>query len=407
MILNIVNKYFGEFFMTSKHSSKPNHSRHDRQRLVECYKRALHLRDHDRNYDYAHAMFAECVLHDPSNLMYVESLLENLRAKYPQSKTKYSALSSSRRPLTQAVRRNDWPNVLRLGIDLLKESPWDIATLRAVALACANLHYNEVELAYLKQALDANSKDIETNRHCAQSLARMGQFDQAIACWHRIEMIRPGNKEAIRMIGQLSEEKLKYPGGRPAPVSPAPQPAQSINIAIGGEKSDGEAEPILTPTQEIEQAIEAVSSPARNNTALPNVLPPSDRGLRTQESLMPSTTTSGVEAELNECSKHLYRVPLPTVSGGAITSLTENKHGNGQVRTGWLEAGFGLAILTLLLQLLPSLSLTIWNALDFRRWSQTTWIVASLMVIGALCLIHFIPSPSGPSYTRRKPIRHQ
>ncbi len=36
----------------------------------------------------------------------------------------------------------------------------------------------------------------------AESLARMGQFDQAIACWHRIEELDKGNDEARRKISR-------------------------------------------------------------------------------------------------------------------------------------------------------------------------------------------------------------
>jgi hypothetical protein len=91
------------------------------------------------------------------------------------------------------------------------------------------LHHNEVELVYLKQALEANPKDADVNRHCARSLARMGQFDQAIACWHRVEKIVPGDREVARMISELSEQKvwrgaeLREHAGKPKPQA-TPQP---------------------------------------------------------------------------------------------------------------------------------------------------------------------------------------
>jgi hypothetical protein len=78
-----------------------------------------------------------------------------------------------------------------------------------MAKACEALHYNEVELVYLKPALDAAPKDANVNRHCARSLARMGQFDQAIACWHRVDEITGKDREAAAMISQLAEERMR------------------------------------------------------------------------------------------------------------------------------------------------------------------------------------------------------
>ncbi len=94
-----------------------------------------------------------------------------------------------------------------MGLELLQANPWDVSALRALAQACKANHYNEVELRYLKNALDANPKDVEVNRHCAESLMRMGQFDQAIACWHRIEELDRGNDEARKKISELTLAK--------------------------------------------------------------------------------------------------------------------------------------------------------------------------------------------------------
>jgi tetratricopeptide (TPR) repeat protein len=41
----------------------------------------------------------------------------------------------------------------------------------------------------------------------------MGQFDQAIACWHRVEEVKPGDKEAGEEISRLTVEKAVHHGG--------------------------------------------------------------------------------------------------------------------------------------------------------------------------------------------------
>jgi hypothetical protein len=159
------------------------------------------------DHDYAHAMFAESA-RNSRNLAYVEGLLKNLRAKTAgQKRRRLHLTGSGGHQLKKALRHQQWPQVLRLGLDLVKDDPWNVTTLRAIAEACAALHYPNVELAYSKQALDANPKDIEVNRHCARSLARVGQFDQAIACWHRVETVRGMDDEAAGMISRLSERR--------------------------------------------------------------------------------------------------------------------------------------------------------------------------------------------------------
>ena len=118
----------------------------------------------------------------------------------------------------KAAAKKDWAEVLKHGPEQLKTNPWDVPTLRAMAYACEAHAYNEVELRYLKNALDANPKDVEVNRHCALSLARMGQFDQAIACWHRIAESKRDYAEAQERMRQLNAARdvLRDPGRRAA-----------------------------------------------------------------------------------------------------------------------------------------------------------------------------------------------
>ena len=194
-----------------------------RRRLQASYVRGKKVRSQNRDHDYAHALFRECVALDPGNLMFVDAMLENLQAKHRSEKCRLRSAVRGQRALKKALRKNQWSQVLRLGIELLQDDPWHVPTLRGMAEACAQLRFNEVELLYLKQALDAKPKDTAVNRHCALSLARMGQFDQAMACWHRIDGQRVrGDKEARRMISQLTVEKIRY-AGRPRGKGTPPQ----------------------------------------------------------------------------------------------------------------------------------------------------------------------------------------
>ena len=94
-------------------------------------------------------------MNDPNNVVFVEAMLTNLRAKFGNDKKKVPAHFApglgSGRGLKKAIASKDWQESLRLGIEQLKADPWHVPTLRSLAEVCAALHHNEVELVYLKQ----------------------------------------------------------------------------------------------------------------------------------------------------------------------------------------------------------------------------------------------------------------
>ena len=247
-----------------------------RRRLQQCYDHGKKLGQQEkRNHDYANTLFTECVTKDPSNLVYVEAFLENLQDKYKNNKRGGRTLGfggGKKNELKKAVAAKNWLEVLRIGPELLKTNPWDVTTLRGLAQACEAYRYNEVELRYLKNALDANPKDVEVNRHCAISLARMGQFDQSIACWHRIEELKPNDPDAAKMVADLSIEKQRMrsmgitapvamtsrrPGVTSAPASGGTSAAPSTGEEVESGTAPKKREVVLSPRQRLEQAVQA------------------------------------------------------------------------------------------------------------------------------------------------------
>jgi len=55
--------------------------------------------------------------------------------------------------------------------------------------------------------------NITVNRKAAEALTRLGQFDQAISCWRRVEQAKPGDEEASKAISKLSVERTIQKGG--------------------------------------------------------------------------------------------------------------------------------------------------------------------------------------------------
>lgn len=195
-----------------------------RRKIQRCYDHGCSLVEEGKqqgyDHDYVNTMFSECVVTDPGNVVYVEAFLDNLSNKFNNNKKGGRLGFNARSPIKKAVAKSQWADVLTKGPDILRQNPWDVQTLRWMAEACAAYHFNEVELLYLKNALDANPKAVDVNKHCATSLARMGQFEQAIACWHRIEELSKNNTEAPEMISKLSVERHRIASGLVEDASP-------------------------------------------------------------------------------------------------------------------------------------------------------------------------------------------
>lgn len=240
-----------------------------RKKLQQCYEHGTKLMQQEKyDFDYAHSILIECVKGDPGNSVYVEAFLQNLQKKYNHNKRGALLAFGGKGPFKKALAKHDWLEVLRLGPDVLKSNPWDVATLRGMAEACAAFDFHEVELRYLKNALTPHPNDPAVNKHCAQSLARIGQFDQAIVCWQRVDEALRGDDEAQRMISDLQIAKTKGHGGhlsgdaarRHAVARAAQAAAQAANTtesaepaAAAGQSRSREIK--LTPRQVLEQDI--------------------------------------------------------------------------------------------------------------------------------------------------------
>ena len=290
------------------------------------------------DHDYAHSMYAQCAIKDPSNLAYVEALLDNLNTKY-EGKKKKCRVRGNRTPFKKALGAEEWRTVLKLGPGLLKDNPWDIPTLRGMAQACAALHFNEVELRYLKNALDSRPKDVDVNRHCATSLARMGQLDQAIACWHRIEDV--AKSEALKMISDLTMAKSRQASGifgeeerassttsasgvhskspaRPAPPSPAPGRSPAPSATESSVSSAQATSPAIT-SEDLEQAIESRPDDLENYLLLAELHNEAGRFREAEQVLRRALPVSGGDLRIRERLEKARDPPFKVVRGPGRT----------------------------------------------------------------------------------------
>lgn len=367
-------------------------SKSSNTRLENCYQRGLKLSAQDKNYDYAHEMLAQCVLHAPSSVIYAEAMLKNLRDQRSgyRKKSSFAFGQGGSRTLRKSLQQKNWSTVFQEGIDLLKANPWDVATLRAMASACEGSHYNEAELVYLKQALDAEPKSVEVNRHCARSLGRMGQFDQAIACWHRVETLCGRDAEAIQMISKLAEGKLRYPGG----VPPAPSAASQVPAVSEVESQSPELAPgmALTRRQLLERALADHPQDEATYLELADLLIASEEYEAAQAGLKRAVVACGESLLLIEKLDHVRDLLARQRQAAAEANLRANQTIEQQpLRIPWLELALAAAVIGLGLQFFPSASAAAWRAIDVRNWSRTTWFVINVLAILLLVAVRFAP----------------
>ena len=181
-----------------------------RKRLQQCFSHA-NSQASQGNFDYATEMFTQCVVGAPENVPYLHGLLANLRKKYDNnkkgSKLGFVKTAGARGLTKKAVIKKDWQAVIKNGVEVLKLNPWDASTLTAMAEACKNLEFNEPELVYLRMALEGHPADADINRTCAKALTERSEYDQAIACWNRVQKARPDDHEPGNAIADLTVEK--------------------------------------------------------------------------------------------------------------------------------------------------------------------------------------------------------
>lgn len=244
-----------------------------RQRLQKVFEHAQRCAEKD-DFNYATELFTQCVVEDPGNIIYLQHFFANLQKKYKDNKSgaRFASLkiSSHRSTLSKAAAKGRWTEALRAGCAALALNPWDIPTLMAMAEVCRELGADECQLYYLRKALDANPKDAAVNRQAALALQRMGQFDQAIACWHRVEQAKPHDEEALQAISRLSVEKTIHEGGYDSSVlTQGGTPRNQPQASVARHSRDGRADPAadstdggpkLSPEQKFQQAI--VQDPA-------------------------------------------------------------------------------------------------------------------------------------------------
>lgn len=206
------------------------------------------------NYDYATDMYGQCLTTDPGNPIYVRAFLDNLSKKYNGNKrgSKLAGMKTlgTKASLKKAVAMKQWPDVVKSGLDILKENPWDIGALSDMGKACEALEYDEGQVEYLRQALDFDKEDAQINRLLGRAYDRTGQFNLAIECFQRVLKATPRDEEATRAMSNLAVKRTIAKGGY--------EDAETTKDvrAVKRNASEELEEDVLSPEEKMLRAIE-------------------------------------------------------------------------------------------------------------------------------------------------------
>ncbi|NOZ40985.1 MAG: hypothetical protein GXP24_12290 [Planctomycetes bacterium] len=246
-----------------------------RQRLQKVFEHAQRCTT-KQDYEYANQLFSQCVVEDPGNLVYLQEFLANLQKKYGDnqkgSRLAGLKIKNKRSALIKATGKGEWETALQAACAALTLNPWDIATLLALAAAYQELHNDECQLYCLRCALNTDAKNIEVNRAAGLALQRMGQFDQAIACWQRVQLALPQDEQARQEIARLSVEQTIDKGGYDPALLSGSQEGQPVpEVSVAQLSKDAEPVDDRPPEVRLQAAISDDPTLAENYVHLADI----------------------------------------------------------------------------------------------------------------------------------------
>jgi tetratricopeptide (TPR) repeat protein len=258
------------------------------------------------NFDYAHDLYAGCVLGDLPNVTYFKALMDNLYKKFGGKKKEsklggwFGGGGSGVGNLKKFETSKDWNGLIKAGLGILKGNPWDSNVLIKMAEAADKLHLRDAQLAYLKYARSGSPKDPDVNRTCAKVLAAIGRFDEAIECWRRVKEALPMDQESDQMIGKLSVDKTikkgKYEDAESTTDTMADKAEQSAR------KGETQRQ---TPEQKFREAIEKNPADLQNYVELAEILATESRFDEAKQILAKALAASGGDVKVRELGEDM------------------------------------------------------------------------------------------------------
>ncbi|MCH8923848.1 MAG: hypothetical protein IIA67_11965 [Planctomycetes bacterium] len=244
-------------------------------------------------------MYTQCVIGDPTSLLYHQSMIANLFRKYQNNRKKVGKMASmksggAQKAIKKHAGKGEWGAAAKAGCAMLKLNPWDAPTLIAMADLAEKCESEEVQVFYLKSAIESEIKSISINKKCSERFERAAHYDDAIACWHRIKASKRSDKiEADKMISALSINRTIYEGKYEEAESTRDVATKKIEAEAKGESE-------LTRDEKLEKEIRLHPSEIANYFELAQIYQRDNRLKDAEEVLTKAVDVSGGQVNVIE-----------------------------------------------------------------------------------------------------------
>jgi tetratricopeptide (TPR) repeat protein len=165
------------------------------------------------DFDRAGAAFLDCVIAAPGSGEFVREFLANLSRQSASAEKWPNPSPADEEPIRRGVALEDWDQVLSAAPRLIASHAGHAPTLLALARACQAKGFGESEACYLRAAVRAAGDDVRINEVAAKAFARLRLFDEAIACWRKIESSQPDDPTPPREMAELTIKKSRQSAG--------------------------------------------------------------------------------------------------------------------------------------------------------------------------------------------------
>jgi tetratricopeptide (TPR) repeat protein len=214
-----------------------------RRRLQQRYEEAQRLMGHESpDFGQIHQLLAECLHIDVGNTLYLDALMANLQRREAARRRKSwvnrvldgllgrGRAKAPRGTDLEPMRATTEQSILRSAADRLWQSPTDAELLKALAQAAGEANLDQAELRYWQLAAARAPQVAEIARGLAETLSRLGRFDDAAAEWARLLSVAPGDAAATAALAVLQP-----------PASQAPSELAALRQAWKNQPGNSEA----------------------------------------------------------------------------------------------------------------------------------------------------------------------
>jgi tetratricopeptide (TPR) repeat protein len=153
------------------------------------------------------------VVGNPARADFAEEFLANLKRRTGDGGRGALVDGRAVEAVTRAAAEGNWAELLRVGPKVLASEAGNVPALVALAEACDAAGHTAAEICYWKAAVEAASDDVDVLCRAGTALARLSEYDAALACWRKVEMADRDGEQASGEILAITVAKSRRRNG--------------------------------------------------------------------------------------------------------------------------------------------------------------------------------------------------